>query len=411
MQIMIVSLCALILAMLSPEAAPADAPSVGNAEQQVISLIQRAENMCDTGRPEEALPLLSAAAELKPDAADIYRVWGCAYDRQGEWLKAEDKYKKWAELNPQSYKPFEALGKEAYKQGRYRESNDYFEQAGRLNPNRSYIADSRCHNFVLLQQWREAIAACTESIALNPKDGYAYGERSKAERAVRENEQADNDVGAARKYGRDFEDGRFMRYRVLFPIVLGAISAAFIVIGLGVLLRKKPLMFSSKWMFALMLVCFSPQLFMLFQMSSSPGEQQVVGLVLIKWLLPLMFAVLLIFLWLQMQGYVLFGILDKSFRKALLSVLDELNLERQEELSLIRIPAAQLDIQVAIQSWMGTGQIKSKSKSGKQAFQQIIDGLKNRFARGEVETNNLTPVLYIVLGIIMLALCVAMANF
>ena len=160
-----------------------------------------------------------------------------------------------------------------------------------------------------------------------------------------------------------------------------------------------------------MLVCFSPQLFMLFQMSSSPGEQQVVGLVLIKWLLPLMFAVLLIFLWLQMQGYVLFGILDKSFRKALLSVLDELNLERQEELSLIRIPAAQLDIQVAIQSWMGTGQIKSKSKSGKQAFQQIIDGLKNRFARGEVETNNLTPVLYIVLGIIMLALCVAMANF
>jgi hypothetical protein len=77
MQIMIVSLCALILAMLSPAGALADAPPVGNTEQQVINLIQRAENMCDTGRPEEALPLLSAAAELKPDAADIYRVWGC----------------------------------------------------------------------------------------------------------------------------------------------------------------------------------------------------------------------------------------------------------------------------------------------------------------------------------------------
>jgi hypothetical protein len=124
-----------------------------------------------------------------------------------------------------------------------------------------------------------------------------------------------------------------------------------------------------------------------------------------------MFTVLLIFLWLQMQGYVLFGISDKSFRKALLSVLDELNLEHQEELSLIRIPAAQLGIQIAIQSWMGTGQIKSKSKSGKQAFQQIIDGLKKRFARGEVETNNVTPVIYIVLGIIMLTLCVALVNF
>jgi tetratricopeptide (TPR) repeat protein len=410
MQIMIVSLCALILAMLSPAAALADAAPVGNTQQQVISLIQRAENMCDTGRPEEALPLLSAAAELKPDAADIYRVWGCAYDKQGEWLKAEEKYKKWAELNPQSYRPYEALGREAYKQGRFRESNDYFEQAERLNPNRSYIADSRCHNFVLLQQWPDAIAGCTEAIALNPKDGYAYGERSKAERAARENDKADSDVSAARKYDRDFSDGRLMRYRGLFPVVLGAISAAFIVIGLGVLLRKKPLMFSSKWMFALMLVCFSPQLFMLFVIPSSPGDQHGIGLVLIKWLIPLMFTVLLIFLWLQMQGYVLFGISDKSFRKALLSVLDELNLERQEELSLIRIPAAQLGIQIAIQSWMGTGQIKSKSKSGKQAFQQIIDGLKKRFARGEVETNNVTPVIYIVLGIIMLALCVALMN-
>ena len=111
-----------------------------------------------------------------------------------------------------------------------------------------------------------------------------------------------------------------------------------------------------------------------------------------------------------MKGYVLFGIVDKSFRKALLSVLDELRLERQEELSVIRIPSANLEIQVAIQSWVGVGQVKNKSKSGKEVFQQIIDGLKKRFAQGELETNNTTAVLYMVLGFIMLVLCFALAN-
>jgi hypothetical protein len=111
-----------------------------------------------------------------------------------------------------------------------------------------------------------------------------------------------------------------------------------------------------------------------------------------------------------MQGYMLFGIGDKSFRKAFLSVLDELGLERQEELSVIRIPSANLDIQVAIQSWIGAGQLKNKSKSGKDVFQKIIGGLKNRFAQGELETNNTTSLLYVFLGSIMVILCFVLAN-
>jgi hypothetical protein len=163
-------------------------------------------------------------------------------------------------------------------------------------------------------------------------------------------------------------------------------------------------------MFAMILVCFSPQFSMFFLMPNSPGDHFSAEWFLLKLLTPLMFIVLLVFLWLQMKGYVLFGIVDKSFRKALLSVLDELRLERQEELSVIRIPSANLEIQVAIQSWVGVGQVKNKSKSGKEVFQQIIDGLKKRFAHGELETNNTTAVLYMVLGSIMLVLCFALAN-
>jgi Tfp pilus assembly protein PilF len=397
--------------MLLPSLASTEAAPDGAARQKVIGLVQRAENLCDTGRPEEAISALSEAADLQPDRADIYRVWGCAYDKERQWSKAEEKYKKWAELDPLSYKPFEALGIEAYKQGHYAESNDYMAQAKRLNPYRSHIVDYRCDNFVLLQQWQAAIIECTEAIALNPRDSYAYGERSTAERAAQQNDKADQDASAAHEYRRTVDGPRLMRYRILFPAVLGVISAAFLGIGLGVFLRKKPLIFSSRWMYALMLLCFSPQLVMLLSLPDMHEANYSANWLLIKLLMPLMFAVLLVFLWIQMQGYMLFGIDDKSFRKALLSVLDELGLERREELSVIRIPSANLDIQVAIQSWIGAGQLKNKSKSGKDVFQKIIGGLKNRFAQGELKTNYITSLLYVILGSIMLILCFVLANF
>jgi len=402
MKRIIICLGALLSVMLPLPPAPAEAPPDGSADQKVVGLVQHAEDLCDTGRSQDAEPLLSEAAGLKPDFPDIYRVWGCAYDKEGQWSKAEEKYKKWAELNPGSYKPFEALGEIAYKQRHYPESNDYLAEAKRLNPFRTYIVNYRCHNFVLMEKWQEAIAECTEAIALNPRDEYAYGERSRAERAVGENEKASKDASAAGKYRSDFGRPRLMTR--MFPAFFGIIGLAFLSEGLAVLLRKKPLLFSSKWMFVLMLVCFAPQLIIPFQILAVPGDH-IEGFRIINWLLPLMFVFLLVFFWIQMQGYTVMGIVDKSFRKALLSVLDELRLERQEELSLIRIPQAHLDIQVAIQSWIGVGQVKNKSKSGQEVFQQIIAGIKRRFAQGELETNNITPVLYIILGIFMLIFC------
>jgi tetratricopeptide (TPR) repeat protein len=391
-----------VMLLLSP--ALADTPPDGSADQKVVGLVQRAEDLCQTGRAKEAEPLLSEAAEMKPDFPDTYRVWGCAYENDGQFSNAEKKYKKWSELKPDSYRPFEALGEIAYKQSRYSESNDYLAVAKRLNPFRTYIVNYRCHNFVLMEKWHEAIAECTEALALNPKDDYAYGERSKAERALGENEKASNDASAAGRYQKGFGGARFMT-RKIFPTLFGIIALAFLFIGLAVLLRKKPLLFSSRWTFALMLVCFAPQFIMPFQMLDLPSDH-LGGFKIITWLLvPLMFVVLLVFLWIQMQGYVVMGIVDKSFRKALLSVLDELHLERQEELSIIRIPEANLDIAVAIQSWMGVGQVKNKSNSGQEAFQRIIAGLKRRFTHGELEINNTTSVFYVILGILMLILC------
>jgi len=399
----VICLCALLSVMLPSVLVRSETPADTSPDQKVIGLVQRAEDLCQTGRSKEAEPLLNEAAELKPDFPDTYRVWGCAFEKEGKFSQAEEKYKKWSELKPDSYRPFESLGEVAYKQGHYSESNDYLAVAKRLNPFRTYIINYRCHNFVLMEKWQEAIAECTESLALNPKDDYAHGERAKAERALGQDDKASNDANDAGRYRNDSGEMRFMT-RKIFPAIFGIIALAFLLIGFAVLLRKKPLLFSSRWMFALVLVCFAPQFILPFQMRGLPGDQ-LGGFKTITWLMPLMFVVLLVFLWMQMQGYIAMGIVDKSFRKALLSVLDDLHLEREEELSIIRIPQANLDIAVAIQSRTGVGQLRNKSKSGQEVFQQIIAGLKRRFAQGELETNNTTSVFYVMFGILMLIFC------
>ncbi|MGA8438399.1 MAG: tetratricopeptide repeat protein [Candidatus Sulfotelmatobacter sp.] len=403
MKRIIICQCALLSVVLSLSPALADSPPASSTDQKVTGLVQRAEDLCQTGRAQEAEPLLSEAAGLSPNFPDTYRVWGCAYEKEGQLSQAEEKYKKWAELKPESYKPFEALGEIAYEQRHYSESNDYLAEAKRRNPFRTYIVNYRCHNFVLMEKWQEAIAECTEALALNPKDDYAHGERSKAERALGENEKASNDAGAAGNYQTGLGGAMFMR-RKIFPALFGIIALPFLFTGLAVVLRKKPLLFSSRWMFALIVVCFAPQFILPFQMLGLSGNH-LGRFTMIIWLVPLMFVVLLVLLWIQMQGYVIMGIVDKSFRKALLSVLDELHLERQEELSIIRVPQASLDIAVAIQSRMGVGQVKNKSNSGQEVFHQIIAGLKRRFAQGELETNNTTSVFYVILGFIMLVFC------
>jgi Tfp pilus assembly protein PilF len=399
----VICLCTLLSVMLPSVCVLSEAPADASPDQKVIGLVQRAEDLCQTGRSKEAEPLLNEAAQLKPDFPDTYRVWGCAFEKEGKFSQAEEKYKKWSELKPDSYRPFETLGEVAYKQGHYSESNDYLAVAKRLNPFRTYIINYRCHNFVLMEKWQEAIAECTESLALNPKDDYAHGERAKAERALGENEKASNDASDAGRHRNDFGEMRFMTRKV-FPAIFGIIALSFLVIGFAVLLRKKPLLFSSRWLFTLMLVCFAPQFILPFQMRDFPGDQ-LGGFKTITWLFPLMFVVLLVFLWMQMQGYIVMGIVDKSFRKALLSVLDDLHLEREEELSIIRIPQANLDIAVAIQSRTGVGQLRNKTKNGQEVFRQIIAGLRRRFDQGELEINNTTSVFYVIFGILMLILC------
>lgn len=163
---------------------PDFADAVGNnAEQQAVTLVQKAENIY-IEHPKEAEALLAEADKLNMNFPDSYRVWGELYEARQQWLEAADKYSKWAVLEPQSYKPLAFLGRLASEQKRYLESNNYLEKAKAIHATVGII-NYRCYNFSALGQWQEAINECSEAIALDHEvNEYAYELRAAAYKAV-----------------------------------------------------------------------------------------------------------------------------------------------------------------------------------------------------------------------------------
>ena len=89
-----------------------------------------------------------------------------------------------------------------------------------------------------------------------------------------------------------------------------------------------------------------------------PGDSSFI----IKWLNPAIFTLLLVMMCFALRGYVAYAVTDTSFRDALLTSLQKLDLPYEETLSTIRLTSVEVDLQVSIQSWMGSGQIKIKQR-------------------------------------------------
>ena len=119
---------------------------------------------------------------------------------------------------------------------------------------------------------------------------------------------------------------------------------------------------------------------------------------------PLIFLSIMIFQWFVMKGYLAIGISDDSFRQALHFSLNKNNLPFEEQLSTINLTSIDANLQVAIQSWVGTGQIKLKKSSDSNILPQIITGINEYYKENDIKPNNITAIFYIVCGILMLAI-------
>ena len=61
-------------------------------------------------------------------------------------------------------------------------------------------------------------------------------------------------------------------------------------------------------------------------------------------------------------------------------------------------------MQVAIQGWIGTAQLKSTSKESSDAVRQIADGMTKYFQSTPGKMNYITSYLYLIVGVFLIAM-------
>jgi hypothetical protein len=195
---------------------------------------------------------------------------------------------------------------------------------------------------------------------------------------------------------------------ILMPLSLGAISLAFIALGLYALIRRRPFIIHAGWMLASVIVAMSPSVFLQLSMFFGEDRYRSASLGLISLLGPLTTVIIVCFVALQMRGYLVFGTTQESFRDAVISALSTLNLKYEETLSSIRLPSVPAELQVAVQGWIGTGQLRLRNGGRPGLLADVAAGMNGYFNSAKAKTNMTSAVVYLVLGILMSAMVVTL---
>ena len=183
--------------------------------------------------------------------------------------------------------------------------------------------------------------------------------------------------------------------KIVSPILFGTMSTFFLVIALRGIITRRPFLASNRWLLYLMFVCFIPTILLFIFL---PGTSSF----MLKWFNPAVFTVLLVMMCFLFKGFTAYGVSDITFREALLTTLDKLQLSHEESLSTIRLTSVEADLQVSIHSWIGTGMIKIKQREHRTLLTQIVSEM-NTYFRMSSTPSNLTPcIFYLVMGSLML---------
>lgn len=191
--------------------------------------------------------------------------------------------------------------------------------------------------------------------------------------------------------------------------ILALMAGFTLVLGVRGLVGRRPIVFSARWLFAFLGLAFSPQAITALRFGfEHPGTSPAQPLMAVFF--PVMFVFLLIVFWLQMRGYLVFGVTDGTVRSALHHALQEKGLQFEERLGAIAIPSEGLDVQVAIQSWMGTAQIKAKQSSGRHRVAELSEAMRRYYASNSLEVPKTVFVIYAIIGVCLSITAVVLAR-
>ena len=166
--------------------------------------------------------------------------------------------------------------------------------------------------------------------------------------------------------------------------------------GLRVLISKKPIIISSKYLILIIFVFFVSTLIFSNIEDFTKGEFDYfnagAGILLL--------IVFFVFMFRFFNGFQLIGIDGESFLKCISLSLDNLGLDYKEDFSKIVIDKYNLTIYCTIQSRIGQAQIKFKGRVDKKFIESLIDEMKKNINSLEIIPIKNSAYFYTIFGFI-----------
>lgn len=199
-----------------------------------------------------------------------------------------------------------------------------------------------------------------------------------------------------------------MNYLWLFSIGFVLTSVWLIATGIWCIARRKPLLHPAKYNFWMLVLVFSPNMMMAFTWSFSEYADSYTHFLTILSLVT--YAVTLTYFWKVLGGYTVLGVSDESFQDALRYALRKLDLPFEESLSRIKLTTLKdADLQVSVQSWVGTAQFKFKQSQHNSTLDKIANAMREYFASSSSQVNNATSIFNVATGVLLLASVIFMS--
>jgi hypothetical protein len=193
-------------------------------------------------------------------------------------------------------------------------------------------------------------------------------------------------------------------------ILPGIMGLCMLAISFRLFLTKRPFLFPARWLAALIMLAFCPAIFSLIEEITGKIDSDY-----IDWsgmatplLLAGMFFAIIVFMFINMNGYMAIGATEESIRSALHGALERLNLPFRESLSRFQLTTIGVDLQASMQDWRGTASITINKRRHRSTLKSIAQATNEQFASAPGNINRRGMIFYGVLGALQVVVAIAL---
>ena len=181
---------------------------------------------------------------------------------------------------------------------------------------------------------------------------------------------------------------------ILVIFVLALTGAGMFFVGARGLAARRAYVYSGRWLFAMIALCFLPQFMNGIKML---GTYRTMGLINI-----LLYPLVLLVFWLVTKGYICFGVSEETVNEALKAAFEMVGVKQEQSLGSVKLEDGSV-FQVSIQDWIGTTQIKAKNSQAAARLPALVSALSDHFAASRGKVKYLPYWIYAVCGGMLLA--------